>query len=58
MPFSVAADLRINPFLHVEADRIYNPHSDRALVRGDEEFALLRSFIDGGAPHEDLESGG
>src|SRR5438105_6743840 len=58
MPSSVAADLRLNPFLHVDADRIYNPHTDRALVRGDEEFALLRSFIDGGAPHEALESGG
>jgi hypothetical protein len=58
MPSSVAADLRLNPFLHVDTDRIYNPHTDRALVRGDDEFALLRSFIDGGAPHEALESGG
>jgi len=33
--------LRANPFLHVDADRIYNPLTDRSLVPGDAEFELL-----------------
>jgi MoaA/NifB/PqqE/SkfB family radical SAM enzyme len=36
-----------SPFLHVDADRIYNPLTDRALTAGEEEYALLRRFISG-----------
>src|ERR1044071_6547752 len=36
--------LRANPFLHVDADRIYNPLTDRSLVPGDAEFELLSEF--------------
>lgn len=41
--------LRANPFLHVDADRIYNPLTDRALVAGDTSYAALRAFLDGDA---------
>src|ERR1043166_4287497 len=37
--------LRPNPFLHVDADRIYNPLTDRALVAGDAEFELVRDDV-------------
>src|SRR6478672_12823212 len=39
--------LRPNPFLHVDADRIYNPLTDRVLVAGDADFAALRAILDG-----------
>ena len=39
--------LRPNPFLHVDADRIYNPLTDRVLVEGDAQFAALRAILDG-----------
>ena len=39
--------LRPNPFLHVSADRIYNPLTDRALTPGDAAFAQLRGVLDG-----------
>ncbi len=54
----VATDLRLNPFLHIDAERIYNPLTDRALLPSDAEYSLLRAFIDGGAPDETLEQGG
>jgi hypothetical protein len=46
--------LRPNPFLHVDADRIYNPLTDRALVAGDAEFERVRA----GVLDPDLESAG
>src|SRR5436190_9483550 len=39
--------LRPNPYLHVSADRIYNPLTDRALTPGDAAFAQLRGVLDG-----------
>src|SRR5438270_7837792 len=51
--------LRINPYLHVAADRIYNPLTDRALSAGDEGFARLRALLDGRAEGaEALVAGG
>jgi Radical SAM superfamily/Iron-sulfur cluster-binding domain len=37
--------LRANPFLHVDADRIYNPLTDRVLVPGDAEFERVRDGL-------------
>src|ERR1051326_287250 len=46
--------LRANPFLHVDADRIYNPLTDRVLLPGDAEFARVRD----GVLDPALEAGG
>jgi len=46
--------LRPNPFLHVDADRIYNPLTDRALVAGEAEFERVRD----GVLDPDLEAAG
>ena len=58
MPPSIATDLRLNPFLHIDGDRIYNPMTDRALVASDPAYAQLRAFIDGGPSDASLEEGG
>ena len=55
---SAATDLRLNPFLHIDADRIYNPLTDRALTPADPDFAALREFMRGASGSEALESGG
>src|SRR5260221_184998 len=36
---------KLNPFLHVDPDRIYNPLTDRGLAAGDEGYASLRAFL-------------
>ena len=33
-----------NPFLHVDADRVYDPLTDRSLVPGDAAFEQVRDF--------------
>lgn len=50
--------LKTNPFLHVDADRIYDPLTDRALVPGEESYAHFRAFQDTGTAHESLERDG
>src|SRR6267142_4613590 len=39
--------MKANPFLHVDAERIYNPLTDRSLLPGDAEYAALRLFLGG-----------
>ncbi len=58
MSSAIATDLRVNPFLHIDADRIYNPLTDLALSAGDPEFAVLRRAIDGGDIDETLVTDG
>jgi hypothetical protein len=58
MPSATATDLRVNPFLHIDADRIYDPLTDRSLVAGEPEYEALRRVLDGGAIDESLEQGG
>jgi hypothetical protein len=41
--------LKANPFLHNDAERIYDPLTDRALVPGDAAYAGFRAFEAGGA---------
>jgi hypothetical protein len=41
------ADLRVNPFLHVGEDRIYDPLTDRTLLRGEAGYAALRQVLAG-----------
>jgi MoaA/NifB/PqqE/SkfB family radical SAM enzyme len=58
MSSATATELRVNPFLHIDADRIYDPLTDRALVAGEPEYEALRRVLDGGAADESLEQGG
>jgi len=58
MPPSVATDLRLNPFLHIDGERIYNPITDRTLFPADAAFASVRAFIDRGVGGAGLEEGG
>ncbi|HEX9985138.1 MAG TPA: radical SAM/SPASM domain-containing protein [Thermoanaerobaculia bacterium] len=50
--------LRPNPYLHVDADRVYNPLTDRALVPGDPDYARYRDFEAGLADGEELRQQG
>jgi Radical SAM superfamily/Iron-sulfur cluster-binding domain len=50
--------LKANPFLHIDAERIYDPLTDRALAPGDETYARFRAFQAGEAVHESLERDG
>ena len=58
MPPSLATDLRLNPFLHIDGDRIYNPITDKALAPSDPTFAGVRAFIDRRVGGERLVEGG
>jgi hypothetical protein len=41
--------LKPNPFLHIDADRIYDPLTGHALVPGDGAYERFRAFQQGGA---------
>ena len=49
---------KANPFLHIEADRIYDPLTDRTLVAGEREYVAMRAFLDGGEAAEELRRDG
>ena len=46
--------LKTNPFLHVDAERIYDPLTDRALVPGDAAYDRFRAFQTSGIADEQL----
>lgn len=46
--------MRLNPFLHIAADRVYNPLSDRTLFEGEEGYAQFREFVSSATAHEAL----
>lgn len=46
--------LKTNPFLHLDAERIYDPLTDRALVPGDAAYERFRAFQATGAGDEML----
>jgi len=50
--------LRPNPFLHNDANRVYDPLTDRALVPGDGLYERFRAFEANGAADEELERDG
>src|SRR3954466_16930 len=58
MSSAIATELRVNPFLHIDAERIYNPITDRELIAGQPEFNALRRVIDGGDVDKNLEHDG
>lgn len=51
---ATAPAARLNPFLHVGPDRLYNPLTDRALVQGDEHYEAVRRLQDGEAGIDSL----
>ncbi len=58
MTVQTAASTKVNPFLHVDADRIYNPLTDLELRPEDPRFALLEAAIRGEAADDSLLSEG
>lgn len=42
-----SGELRVNPFLHLEADRIYDPLADRSLTESDRAWGPLRGLVSG-----------
>lgn len=49
--------LRLNPFLHVGEDRVYDPLTDRTLTSGEPHYDLLRGLL-GGALDVDAVAAG
>lgn len=49
-----AAAWRLNPFLHVDPERVYNPLTDRSLVPGDGGWPEVRRLLDGSLDPGDL----
>lgn len=50
--------LRPSPFLHIDADRVYDPLTDRALVAGDAAYERFRAFEATGREDAELEAEG
>ena len=46
--------MKTNPYLHIDAQRIYNPLTDRALVAGEPGFDLMRRFLTDGTSDQTL----
>ncbi|HET7710381.1 MAG TPA: radical SAM/SPASM domain-containing protein [Thermoanaerobaculia bacterium] len=55
---TVAARYAVNPYLHVEEQRVYNPLTDRALTAGEAGYSLFRDFVEHGVSAEMLERDG
>jgi hypothetical protein len=55
---TVATTYKVNPFLHIDPDKVYNPLTDRTLVAGEASYAWFRAFERDGAVHEALEQEG
>ncbi len=49
---------QLNPFLHIDSDRVYNPLTDRLIGSDDDEYLRLRAFMDSGVFDESLDRGG
>jgi molybdenum cofactor biosynthesis enzyme MoaA len=45
-----ASDLQLNPFLHLGEDRVYDPLTDRTLLRGEPGHESLRLLLSGSLP--------
>ncbi|MCU1231391.1 MAG: putative Fe-S oxidoreductase [Acidobacteria bacterium] len=58
MPVATETRWKLNPFLHLDEDRVYNPLTDRSVVRGEAAWAQVQSFIESGDGDESLERDG
>lgn len=54
MPPTTPPATKVNPFLHVDADRIYNPLTDTELRPADPRFALVLDALRGETPDASL----
>ncbi|HEV2846945.1 MAG TPA: radical SAM/SPASM domain-containing protein [Thermoanaerobaculia bacterium] len=50
-------ELQLNPFLHVGEDRVYNPLTDKTLLRGEPGYEGLRSLLAGSLDPDRLPVG-
>ena len=50
--------LKASPFLHIDAERVYDPLTDRALVPGDAAYERFRAFERDGSGDDALERDG
>jgi hypothetical protein len=56
-PPAAGTALRLNPFLHVGPDRVYNPLTDRTLLAGERGYTELRRLLAGAAAPVAVEAG-
>ena len=56
-PALAPASLQLNPFLHLGGDRVYNPLTDRLLLRGEPGYDGLTSVLTQGFPLDLLPPG-
>ncbi|HKI02426.1 MAG TPA: radical SAM protein [Thermoanaerobaculia bacterium] len=56
-PALAPASLQLNPFLHLGEDRVYNPLTDRLLLRGEPGYDGLMSVLTQGFPLDLLPAG-
>ena len=54
-PGKAGASWRLNPFLHVDPDRVYNPLTDASCTPGEPGWAELRRLLDGGLSPAELD---
>ncbi len=54
----VTAEVRVNPYLHIDANRIYNPLTDRAITPADAEWSAVRALLDRGEGDDALVAAG
>lgn len=55
---AATTEIRVNPYLHIGSDRIYNPLTDRAISAGDPEWLPLQRALRGDEADASLEAGG
>jgi wyosine [tRNA(Phe)-imidazoG37] synthetase (radical SAM superfamily) len=55
---AVTSEVLINPYLHIDENRIYNPLTDRAITPADAEWPRVRALLDGGQADESLVKSG
>jgi radical SAM family protein/iron-sulfur cluster protein len=53
---AVAAARRLNPFLHVGPDRLYDPLTDRTLLASEPGYGVVRDLIAGSLLVDDLDA--
>ena len=56
LPARAAAEHQLNPFLHIGADRVYNPLTDATLMAGEPGYETLRGLLAGAVPLAALAS--
>ncbi|MBK5257988.1 MAG: radical SAM protein [Thermoanaerobaculia bacterium] len=58
MTLQTDSETKVNPFLHIDPERVYNPLTDLELLRGDPRFDLVQAALRGEPASEALLDGG